>query len=158
MNTPARLHPVSRLLLEQAAAILADREGDAEVRLRSVAPDEPTVQRLIGFVPEAFALVLLRELPEGPTMTLPDSFSARLSTGEWRLVPMTAEPIFSAAGALALDMYKNGSRQPFETVAGRSSIIAAIRDVLNKGGQLEGLQMGAPALLAVPAESYGAAA
>jgi hypothetical protein len=67
---------------------------------------------------------------------------------------MQTEPIFQLATELAVEVYHNGPRELFKTIASRSAVITTINKALNAGGSLEGATLSGPALIGIPAEFY----
>lgn len=141
-------------LIERAIAIIG-RDGisdeEMEALVLSLTQDSMLARRLIDWLPEAFGIVFI---PHLAAVNLPTTFSARTRSGKWMEFKFQAEPIFSTAVRIGMDMYHSGPRDTFKNVVLRSSIVDAVNKALNENVSLDGATLSGPALIGIPAETY----
>ena len=140
--------------IQRAITQLGDgdrRDLEIEIAIGRFASDKMTVRRLVDWIPEAFAYVLL---PHVGDMALPTTFSARARDGTWREFAFDREPIFAQAVQIAGQMYRDNPRGVFSAVAKRSTMLAPVNDLLNEGRSLKDVKVAGPAMAAIPAEFY----
>ena len=87
-------------------------------------------------------------------VSLPTEFSAKCSNGSWVSIPLKREPFFRCAIRVAQEMYHQGPRDAFATLATRSALLAVVNDALLAGKSLDGATLGSPAMIGIPAEVY----
>lgn len=141
------------LIKRAIAAIGTDGISDEEIEARvlEMTGDATLAQRLIDWPPEAFGMVLI---PHIASVNLPTTFSAQTRSGNWVEFKFQAEPIFSEAVRIGMEMYHSGPRNIFKNVVVRSSVVDAVNIALNQGSSLEGATLSGPALIGIPAEIY----
>jgi hypothetical protein len=140
--------------IHKAIAILGVEgisESGVESDIASFAEDKMVARRLIDWIPEAFGIVLASHIGK---INLPNTFSARSHSGEWKHFEFKAEPIFAESLRIAADMYHSGNRPTFATIAKRSSMLDVINNALNAGESIDGATLSGPALIGIPAEVY----
>jgi hypothetical protein len=148
------MHPISDAQLADAAAIMGAAgatDDSIEAGVGALLEDRLAVRRVIDWLPEAFALVVIPQI--GP-INLPTTFSARAKNGRWVELGFDAEPIVQSARRLGAEMYRVGSREVFANIALRSALLVAVNKALNAKCDLEGMVLSGPALIGVPAEVY----
>jgi hypothetical protein len=141
-------------LLQRTISLLGEgdrRDAEIVVGVARIAPDQLTARRLIDWIPEAFAMVLL---PHVGDLTLPTSFSAKAADGTWKTFPFEREPIFGRAVKIAEQMHREDPRGTFSAVARRGTLLKAVNDVLNAGRSVTGTTIAGPAFADLPAEFY----
>jgi len=147
------MESVSRKVLEQAIELLGKPEltqHDVEARLRASGVKEIVAQRLASFIPEAFGMVAAAEMKRKPAFQA--TFRACDEKGKPEDIPFSSEPIFGLAMSRAKAMYKEGSREVFDAVAKRSSVMEVITDANEKKSFYEGAVIAIET--GVPAEAY----
>ena len=148
------MNPISDAQLTKAALILGAKDAlsDAiEAEVHALLADAMSARRVIDWLPEAFALVLI---PYVAPVELPATFSARDRKGRWKTFPMHAEPMLRDAVRLGMDMYHHGSREIFTNIVCRSALLAVVNQALSEMGDIAGGALSGPALVGVPAEIY----
>jgi hypothetical protein len=141
--------------IRQVIAILGAEgitEGEVEARVAALVQDNMVARRLIDWIPEAFGFILVSHTGK---FNLPTSFSAKAADGRWVKFDFKTEPIFGEALQLGAEMYHSGPRNLFGSIALRSSMVAAVNNALNAGASLEGSTLSGPAVIGIPAETYG---
>jgi hypothetical protein len=141
--------------IRQVVAILGAEgitESEVEARVAALVQDKMVARRLIDWIPEAFGLILVSHIGK---FNLPTSFSAKAADGRWIEFEFKSEPIFGEALQLGAEIYHAGPRSLFSNIAMRSSMVAVVNNALNAGGSLEGSALSGPALIGIPAETYG---
>ena len=140
---------LSQHQLKQVALLVADRaltELERESQAHSITGSQELAQRALDWLPEAFGLVALSRI-EG--LVLPRTFSAKDGNGTWHVFPLSAEPLYAQAIALAHDI-----EIPFKAIAQQGSCVNAVDNALNSGVSLHGAELSGPALVGTPAEAY----
>jgi hypothetical protein len=148
------MHPILDTQLADAAAIVGANDATEEAidaQVHALLGDRLLARRVIDWLPEAFALVLI---PNITSVKLPTTFSARTRNGSWIEFRFDAEPIIQSAIHLGADMYVSGPRDLFRNVVNRSSLLAVVDKALNGKHDLKGVALSGPALIGVPAEVY----
>jgi hypothetical protein len=141
-------------LLQRTISLLGEgerRDAEIVVGVARFAPDKMTARRLIDWIPEAFALVLIPHVGE---VTLPTTFSAKAADGGWKEFPLEREPIVAQAMKIGTAMYEGGQRDVFSAVVKRSALLGSVNKTLNEGASITGATLGGPAMIGVPAELY----
>lgn len=154
MHVLASLHSISDASLAEAASIIGVADATDEVieaGVQALFEDRMAARRVIAWLPEAFALVVI---PQVAAVKLPTTFSASAKNGRWIEFGFDAEPIVQSALRLGADMYRAGSREVFGHIASRSGLLTVVNKALNQGANLEGAALSGPALMGVPAEVY----
>jgi hypothetical protein len=157
VQTHTNNNPCAEVSVEQlqsAIAILGCGEpGETAIaaRIAELVGDPTIAMRLSAWIPEVFGIVLASHLGR---ISLPKTFSAKSSDGEWLELELDAEPIFKSTLPLALAMFHSGPRDTFHKVAVRSSVLLATNNLLNAGGSLDGATLSGPALIGIAAEIY----
>jgi len=147
---------ISESQLEEVARIIgADgaSDGTVETRVLALVQDPMLARRVIDWLPEAFAMVLI---PHMGAVTLPTTFSAKNKSGNWVELDFRIEPIFHSAILLATQIFHNGPQDTFRNIVHRSALLATVSRALNEGASLDGATLSGPALIGVPAEVYPA--
>jgi hypothetical protein len=148
------MKPIPTEIIERAIQILG-REGISEDQIESevaaLVAEPIEARRLIDWIPEAFALVLVAH--HGKPV-LPKSFSARNAQGRWQTFPFACEPLFVAATQIAESACREGLSQDFQNVALRSSTARSAMNALDAGASIDGAVFSGPALIGIPAEVY----
>jgi hypothetical protein len=129
-------------------------ESDIESRILAIAGDTMSARRLIDWIPEAFAAVLI---PHVGKVNLPKTFSAKARSGKWIEFEFAREPVFVNAVPMAMDMYHSGYRAAFKIIVGRSSMLDVVNKALNAEASIDGATLSGPAMLGIPAEVYAKA-
>lgn len=148
------MHPISDIQLAEAARIIGAKDADnsaIEEGVRALVGDAMAARRVIDWLPEAFALVLI---PHVASVDLPTTFSARNKKGKWETFGMDAEPILRGAICLGSHIYRHGPREMFSNIVSRSALLAVVDQALNGAGDITGATLSGPALIGVPAEVY----
>lgn len=153
------LPPVDAVLVERALALFArhagtdDDDAALEADMLDLAGEPMLARRLIDFLPEAFALLLMAHL--APRPELPRTFKAQDDAGTWHAFDWKSEPVFVTGLRQAQHIFHAGPRNVFQATANRSAMLGAVSKALNAGESLEGGQVQPPCMLGVPAELYG---
>ncbi|MCR5858251.1 hypothetical protein [Mesorhizobium sp. J428] len=134
--------------------LLGDSElTDDEIERRALhlTGDEMVTRRLIDWIPEVFAYVLIgHHLKQ---FELDSTFQAQSVSGDWRSFSFRSEPIAAWAEAIANAMIQDGPREHFRRVVERSSTLDAANNALNANPDFAGILSG-PAFIGIPAETY----
>jgi hypothetical protein len=141
--------------IRQVIAILGAEgitDGEVEAGVAALVQDKMVARRLIDWIPEAFGLILVSHMGK---FNLPTSFSAKAADGSWVKFGFKTEPIFGEALQLGAEIYHSGHRNLFGNIASRGSMVAVVNNALNAGASLEGSTLSGPALIGIPAETYG---
>lgn len=145
----SHVETLSQDQIKRIASLVADRslaESERESQASLIAGSQVLAWRALEWLPEAFGLVALGRI-EG--LKLPTTFSARRRDGAWQEFPLSAEPLFAQAIALAVD-----PDVPFKAIAEQGSCVNAVDNALNAGASVHGAIISGPALVRVPAEAY----
>ncbi len=129
-------------------------EEQIECGVLGVVKDAVVATRLIDWVPEVTAMVLIRHVAN---VCLPDEFSARRADGHWIRIPMSREPIVGIAMEMASRLFHSAERSRAIRIANRSSAMDAINRAMNGGkslGDLDGAKLSGPELIGISAEVY----
>lgn len=146
---PEWVHAVFDLLGREYKSI-----EEIESEVRSMVTDEMTVRRLIDWIPEVVALVIVAHISD---LKLPSTFSATTANGGWAELAFDSEPIVAFAFTVASDAIHSGRKQQALRVASRSATMAVVNRTLDAGHTLEDLRGGSlsgPAMIGIPAEIY----
>src|SRR5688500_1723640 len=119
-----------------------------EALVLNLAQDYMLPRRLVEWLPEAFGIVFI---PHLAGLNLPTTFSAQTRSGKWMEVEFQAEPIFSTAVRIGMEMYHSGPRDTFKNVVLRSSVVDAVNKALNENVSIDGATLSGPALIGIPA-------
>ena len=141
-------------MVKTAALHLGDAsrsDEDVERLVLAVAKSHVLARRLIDWLPEVFALVLIGHSWK---VGLPKHFTVRNSLGEWEAVAFKDEPIVAVALCLATHVYHNGPRDQFKRIVSRSALLNTINNALNSGANIEGAQLGDLKMFGIGAEVY----
>jgi len=141
-------------LVAATITLLGDPEtspADLERCVLGLTEDAMLARRLIDWVPETFAIVLVSHMGK---VAFSGTFSAKNQKGKWVEINMNSEPIHASATRAALEMFHSGPRESFERIVSRSSILAVVNKALNAGESLEGMTLSGPAFIGIPAEVY----
>jgi hypothetical protein len=140
--------------IHQAIAVLGSdgiAESEIEARVADFASDEISARRLIDWIPEAFAAILI---PHVGNVNLPKTFTAKAKYGKWLEFEFTREPVFVNSLSIAMGMYHSDSRNAFANIVKRSAMVDAVNKALNAGDSIDGASLSGPALIGIPAEVY----
>ena len=141
-------------LVAASITLLGDPETsltDLERRVLGLTEDAMLARRLIDWIPETFAIVLVSHMAK---VAFSGTFSAKNQEGKWVEINLKSEFIHASAMRAALEMWHAGSRESFERIATRSSILAVVNKALNAGESIEGMTLSGPAFIGIPAEVY----
>jgi hypothetical protein len=137
---------------------LLGNESLSEAQIESVVlgmvEDTVVARRLIDWVPEVTAMVLVRHVAN---VRLPDEFSARRADGHWIRIPMSREPVVRLAVEMASMLFHSDERPRAIRIASRSSTMNTVNRALHEGnslGDLDGAELSGPALIGIAAEVY----
>ena len=117
--------------------------------------DRTLAQRIIDWLPEAFGFILVGHMGN---LTLPTTFQARDTAGDWVEIPLSKEPILAEALDLASRVFHNGPKDVFSSLALRSAVVDVVNNALNAGASLEGARLAPLAMHGLSAEIYGSMA
>lgn len=152
--SPSSMRTVPIEHIHQAIAVLGSdgiADNDIESRVADFASDEMSARRLIDWIPEAFAAVLI---PHIGNVYLPKTFTAKAKCGKWLKFEFMREPIFVNSLPIAMEMYHSDSRNAFANIAKRSAMLDVVNKALNAGDSIDGGSLSGPALIGIPAEVY----
>ena len=141
-------------LVAATITLLGDPEtslADLERRVLGLTEDAMLARRLIDWIPETFGIVLVSHMGK---VAFSRTFSAKNQKGKWVEINMNSEPIHSSAMRAALEMLHSRSRESFERIATRSSILAVVNKALNAGESIDGMTLSGPSFIGIPAEVY----
>jgi len=141
-------------LVAATITLLGDSEtspADLERRVLGLTEDAMLARRLIDWIPETFGIVLVSRMGK---VAFSGTFSAKNQEGKWVKINMDSEPIHASAMRAALEMLHSGSRESYERIVGRSSILAVVNKALNAGESIDGMTLSGPAFIGIPAEVY----
>jgi hypothetical protein len=127
---------------------------EVESLVASMVPKAIVARRLIDWIPEAAAMVLI---PHICSVKLPETFSARTKRGRWVEFGFAAEPIVAATVIIAIEALHSERKQHVLNFASRSSMMDTINRALAEGESLDSIGGGVlsgPALNGIPAEIY----
>ena len=117
--------------------------------------DRTLAQRIIDWLPEAFGFILVGHMGN---LTLPTTFQARDAAGDWVEISLSKEPILAEALDLASQVFHNGPKNVFSSLALRSAVVDVVNNALNAGASLEGSRLAPLAMHGLSAEIYGSMA
>lgn len=146
---PAWVHVVFGLLGREDKSI-----EEIESEVLSMVPDAMTARRLIDWIPEIVALVIVGHICD---LKLPNTFSATTAEGRCVELEFDSEPIVAFAFAVASDAIHSERKQHALRVASRSATMAVVNRTLEAGHALEDLGGGSlsgPTMIGIPAEIY----
>jgi hypothetical protein len=146
---PEWVHAVFELLGLENKSI-----EEIESEVRSMVPDAMTARRLIDWIPEVVALVIVAHISD---VKLPSTFSATTAEGRWVELQFDSEPVIALAYVAASDAIHSEHKQHALRVASRSATMAVVNRTLDTGHALEDLRGGSlsgPAMIGIPAEIY----
>jgi hypothetical protein len=141
-------------LVTATITLLRDPENspeDLERLVLGLTDDAMLARRLIDWIPETFAIVLVSHMGK---VAFSGTFSAKNREGKWVEINMHSEPIHASAMRAALEMLHSGPRESFERIMSRSSILAVVNKALNAGESIDGMTLSGPAFIGIPAEVY----
>lgn len=157
LKPKAQIERVNASLVGIAADILGAQEyidERVEQRIAELVERPATVQRLMDVIPEAFALVLISNMPETRNALLPNSFLVMDEAGDRIELPMWHEPIFHLAVSKARHTYNHGPRMTFKNNCDRSALVSALSAALDANASLEGAEFAPPLFAELPASLY----
>lgn len=146
---PEWVHAVFDLLGREDKSI-----EEIESEVLSMVPDAMTARRLIDWIPEVVALVIVGHISD---VKLPNTFSATTAEGRCVELRFDSEPIVAFAFAVASDAIHSERKQHALRVASHSAMMDAVNHALNAGHTLEDLRgssLSGPAMIGIPAEIY----
>ena len=114
--------------------------------------DHTLAQRIVDWLPEAFGFILVGHMGN---LTLPTTFQARDAAGDWVEISLSKEPILAEALDLASQVFHNGPKNVFSSLALRSAVVDVVNNALNAGASLEGSRLAPLAMHGLSAEIYG---
>ncbi len=144
--------------VERAVGILGNSllsPSEVDAQLIDLAGDRILVNRLIGILPETFAIVLVSHMKDGLKVKWSRKFSVRNAKGKWTKIRLSEEPIFAHGLRLAFQMYHQGPRDVFAKMATQSATADSVNRALHAGESLAGAKCSF-VVHGVPAEEYGA--
>ena len=144
----------SKEQLEQVVELLGSEnidETQIESEINEIAGDSMFARRLIDWTPEAFGAVAVAHMGR---VIFTNEFTARTSDGRSIGFPVSAEPIYGLALAMAQERFHGGWDATCERVVDRSSVFQSAAALLKAGGSLDGAVSSGPALIGIPAEIY----
>lgn len=145
---------VSPEIVAAAIEILAvpqiDRK-EIQLRMSKHCQDSVTVQRLIDWPPEAFAIVFISHHWK---VALPTKFTTFNAKGKPRSFDFSCDPVFVESFRLAERALQNGAKDLMDSVSRHSAILSSATKALHDLGSLDGCTMGNPTSLGIPAETY----
>lgn len=146
---PEWVHAVFDLLGREDKSI-----EEIESEVLSMVVDAMTARRLIDWIPEVVALVIVAHVSD---VKLPNTFSATSAQGRWVELKFDSEPIIAFAFTVASDAIHSERKEQALRVASRSATMAIVNRTLDAGHALEdmgGGSLSGPAMIGIPAEVY----
>lgn len=150
------LPQVPETLIRDAIVLIGTEgleEQELDSRLEALTSNASLAKRLKKWIPEAFGHMTALQIA---AVILPKEFQARNEKGQWKVIPLSSEPIYAAALAEAHEMFNRGSRETHLQIAMRSACLNSVNNALNNGANIDGAVISGPAMLDIPAETYQA--